>query len=243
MWFRQLFDPESSTYTYLLADEDARVAVIIDPVLEQLERDLQLIAELDLELVYALDTHVHADHVTGLGKLRERTGAKTVLSERAGVGCADILVKEGDRIRFGSCELQVRETPGHTNGCVTYVTDDHTMAFTGDALLIRGSGRTDFQQGDAHLLYHSVHEKIFTLPDACLLYPGHDYKGRTVSSVGEEKKHNPRLGDGRTEAEFVEIMSKLQLAYPKKIDVALPANLQCGESGVAEHPRNRTRVT
>ncbi len=228
MIFRQLFDLESSTYTYLLADEETREAVIIDPVIEQVERDLTLIDELDLRLVYVLDTHVHADHVTGAGTLRERTSAKTVLSERAGVGCADVYVKDGDRIPFGRHHLEVRETPGHTDGCLTYVTEDHAMAFTGDALLIRGSGRTDFQQGSASTLYRSVHEKVFTLPDACLVYPGHDYKGRTVSSVGEEKRHNPRLGGGRTEAEFVDIMSKLQLAYPKKIDVALPANLYCG---------------
>lgn len=228
MLFRQLFDLESSTYTYLLADEQTREAVIIDPVLEQVERDLALLRELELTLVYALDTHVHADHVTGVGTLAARTGAKTVLSERAGVGCADVYVKEGDRVAFGRYELEVRETPGHTAGCVTYVTGDHAMAFTGDALLIRGSGRTDFQQGSAPALYRSVHEKIFSLPDACLLYPGHDYKGRTVTSVAEEKKHNPRLGGARTEADFVAIMSELDLAYPKKIDVALPANLYCG---------------
>jgi len=228
MLFRQLFDLETSTYTYLLADEQTREAVIIDPVLEQVERDLALLRDLELTLVYALDTHVHADHVTAIGTLAERTGAKTVLSERAGVGCADVYVKEGDRIAFGRCELEVRETPGHTAGCVTYVTGDRSMAFTGDALLIRGSGRTDFQQGSAPALYRSVHEKIFSLPDACLLYPGHDYKGRTVTSVAEERKHNPRLGGGRTEREFVAFMSELQLAYPKKIDVALPANLYCG---------------
>lgn len=228
MLFRQLFDLESSTYTYLLADEDTREAVIIDPVLEQVERDLTLIQELDLRLLYALDTHVHADHVTGVGTIRERARAKAVLSERAGVGCADVYVKEGDRVRFGRYELEVRETPGHTNGCVTYVTGDHTMAFTGDALLVRGSGRTDFQQGSASTLYRSVREKIFSLPDTCLLYPAHDYKGRTVTSVAEEKQHNPRLGVRKTEPEFVAIMANLKLAYPKKIDVALPANLQCG---------------
>lgn len=234
MLFRQLFDPESSTYTYLLADEDTREAVLIDPVLEQVDRDLGLIEELGLRLVYALDTHVHADHVTALGTLRERSGAKTVLSERAGVGCADVYVKDGDRLRFGRHELEVRETPGHTSGCVTYVTGDRSMAFTGDALLIRGSGRTDFQEGDARTLYRSVHEKIFSLPGSCAIYPGHDYKGRTASSVGEEKEHNPRLGGGRSEAEFVEIMSELALAYPKKIDVALPANLHCGvPAGIA----------
>ncbi|UJR84517.1 MBL fold metallo-hydrolase [Sandaracinus amylolyticus] len=228
MLFRQLFDLESSTYTYLLADEETREAVIIDPVLEQVERDVGLVHDLGLALRYAIDTHVHADHVTALGTLRDRLGCQTVLSERAGVGCADVLVKDGDRIRFGAHELEVRETPGHTSGCLSYVTGDRRMAFTGDALLIRGSGRTDFQQGDAPTLYRSVHEKLFTLPDSTLVFPGHDYKGRTVTSVGEEKRLNPRLGGGRSEAEFVEIMAKLQLAYPKKIDVALPANLACG---------------
>lgn len=228
MLFRQLFDKESSTYTYLLADETSREAVLIDPVLEQVERDVTLLRELDLTLVYALDTHVHADHVTALGTLRERLGCKTVLSERAGVGCADVMVKDGDRLRFGQYELEVRETPGHTNGCLTYVTGDKAMAFTGDTLLIRGSGRTDFQQGDARVLYRSVHDKIFSLPDSTLVYPGHDYQGRLASSVGEEKRLNPRLGGGKSEEEFVEIMAKLQLAYPKKIDVALPANLACG---------------
>jgi sulfur dioxygenase len=230
MLFRQLFDPESSTYTYLLADEATREAVLIDPVLEQTERDVALLRELDLKLVYALDTHVHADHVTSLGALRERVGCQTVLSARAGVGCADLAVKDGDRLRFGGHELEVRETPGHTDGCLTYVLGDESMAFTGDALLIRGSGRTDFQQGDARTLYRSVHEKIFSLPDTALLYPGHDYKGRTVTSVGEEKRLNPRLGGGKSEAEFADIMANLQLAYPRKIDVALPVNLACGAS-------------
>jgi sulfur dioxygenase len=228
MLFRQLFDLESSTYTYLLADEDTREAVIIDPVLEQVDRDLGLVEELGLRLVYALDTHVHADHVTGVGTIRERTGAKGVLSERSGVGCADVYVKQADRLRFGRYELEIRETPGHTSGCVTYVTGDHAMAFTGDTLLVRGTGRTDFQQGDAHALYRSVHQQILSLPDSCLLYPAHDYKGRTVTSVAEEKALNPRLGGGRTEPEFVDTMAKLKLAYPKKIDIAVPANLHCG---------------
>jgi sulfur dioxygenase len=228
MLFRQLFDPETSTYTYLLADELTREAVLIDPVLEQVERDLQVLRELDLTLRWAVDTHVHADHVTGLGTLRQRTGCKTALSERAGTGCADVLVKHGDRVPFGRYALEVRETPGHTSGCVTYVTDDRAMAFTGDALLIRGCGRTDFQQGDARVLYRSVHEQVFTLPEATMVYPGHDYKGRTVSTVAEEKRWNPRLNTERTVDEFVETMTKLQLAYPKKIDVALPANLHCG---------------
>lgn len=228
MLFRQLFDLESSTYTYLLADEETREAVLIDPVLEQVERDLTLLRELDLTLKYALDTHVHADHVTALGTLRDRTGCKTVLSERAGSGYPDVLVKEGDRVPFGRHHLEVLETTGHTDGCISFVTHDKSMVFTGDALLIRGCGRTDFQQGDARALYRNVTGKIFTLPASTRIYPGHDYKGRTVTSVAEEKRHNPRLGGGKTEEEFVAIMANLQLAYPKKIDVALPANLHCG---------------
>ena len=236
MLFRQLFDLESSTYTYLLADERTREAIIIDPVLEQLERDITLVEELNLTLRFALDTHIHADHVTALGSLRERLGVKTVLSARAGVGCADLLVKEGDIVRFGRHGVQVRETPGHTNGCVTYVTTDETMAFTGDALLIRGCGRTDFQQGDARTLFRSVNAQLFSLPDTTLIFPAHDYKGRTVTSVEEEKRLNPRLGAGKDEAAFVEIMANLQLAYPKKIDIALPRNSQCGKETASVEP-------
>lgn len=239
MLFRQLYDSESSTYTYVLADESTREAVIIDGVLEQADRDLGLIKELGLKLVCAMDTHVHADHVTSLGTLRERVGCTTVLSERAGTGCPDRLVKDGDTIRFGAHTLEVRETPGHTDGCVTYVLGDHTMAFTGDAILIRGTGRTDFQGGSARSLFASIHEKIFVLPDSCLLYPGHDYKGRTVTSVAEERRFNPRIGDAKSEADFVAIMDALVLAHPKKIDVALPANLVCGvprNSAVSAEP-------
>lgn len=228
MLFRQLFDSASSTYTYLLADEETREAVIIDPVLEQVDRDVQLLSELGLHLAWALDTHVHADHVTGAGSLAHRAGAKTVLSERAGMGYADRLVKEGDVIHFGRRHVEVRETPGHTDGCLTFVTDDRSMAFTGDALLIRGCGRTDFQQGDSATLYASVHEKILSLPDATLIYPGHDYKGRTCSSVGEEKQHNPRLGKGKSVDEFAAIMNALQLPPPKQLDVAVPANMRGG---------------
>jgi len=228
MLFRQLFDPETSTYTYLLADEETREAVLIDPVLEQADRDVTLLRELDLTLRWALDTHVHADHVTALGTLRDRTGCKTVLSERAGSGYPDVLVKEGDKIPFGRHWLEVIETTGHTDGCVSFVTDDRSRVFTGDALLIRGCGRTDFQQGDARTLYRNVTGKLFTLPASTLVYPGHDYKGRTASSIAEEVAHNPRLGGTKTEDEFVAIMGNLQLAYPKKIDIALPANLHCG---------------
>src|SRR5262249_39274414 len=161
------------------------------------------------------------DHVTALGSLRERLGARTVISERAGVGCADLLVKHGDSLQFGRHRIDVRETPGHTSGCLTYVLGDRSMAFTGDALLIRGCGRTDFQGGDPHQLYHSVHDQLFALPAHTLIYPAHDYKGRTVSSVGEERRWNPRLGGGKTESEFASIMSQLALAYPKYMDVAL----------------------
>jgi glyoxylase-like metal-dependent hydrolase (beta-lactamase superfamily II)/rhodanese-related sulfurtransferase len=236
MLFRQLFDRETSTYTYLLADEATREAILIDPVLEQIERDLDVIQGLGLTLRYALDTHVHADHVTAVGALRERLGARTVVSERAGVACADVRVKDGDAIRFGAYRVDVLETPGHTAGCVTYVTGDRAMAFTGDALLIRGCGRTDFQQGDAHQLFHSVHDKLFTLPAQTAIYPAHDYHGRMMTTIDEERRLNPRLGDGRTEDEFVAIMSKLALAYPKRIDVALPRNARCGSELVSGEP-------
>lgn len=228
MIFRQLFDLDTSTYTYLLADEATREAIIIDPVIEQVERDAKLIKDLGLKLTYALDTHVHADHVTALGSLREKLGCQTVLSHRAEVGCCDIKAKTGDVFQFGQYGVKVLETPGHTNGCMSFVTTDNKMVFTGDALLIRGCGRTDFQQGSAATLYASISKQIFTLPDETVVYPGHDYKGHMASTVGEEKAHNPRLGQGKTEAEFIEIMSKLSLAYPKKIDEALPKNLQCG---------------
>jgi sulfur dioxygenase len=228
MLFRQLFDPETSTYTYLLADEDTREAVIIDPVHEQFERDSALIGELGLRLVAVLDTHVHADHVTAQGLLRQRFGAKSVMSERSGAVCADVLVKQGDRVAFGRHELEVRETPGHTSGCLTFVSHEPRMAFTGDALLIRGCGRTDFQSGDSRSLYRSVREQVFTLPDDTLIYPAHDYKGRTVTTVAEEKRHNPRLGMSRSLAEFSELMAALNLPYPRKMDASVPANLACG---------------
>lgn len=240
MIFRQLFDQETSTYTYILADKETREAVIIDPVREQLERDLAILRELDLKLLYALDTHVHADHVTGLGLLREATGCKTVASRHAKVDCHDLPVGEGSRIRFGKHELVVLETPGHTDGCLSYVTGDRSMVFTGDALLIRGTGRTDFQQGNAEKLYRSITEKLFSLPDETLVYPGHDYKGRMVSTIGEEKRFNPRVGQGKSLEEFQTIMANLDLPKPRYIDVALPANLACGlapeEGGVVASP-------
>jgi glyoxylase-like metal-dependent hydrolase (beta-lactamase superfamily II)/rhodanese-related sulfurtransferase len=228
MLFRQLFDQDSSTYTYLLADESSREAVLIDPVIEQFQRDRTLIEELQLKLLYVLDTHVHADHVTGSGMLSQHFGAKSVVSERAGIVCADWQVKQGDRVRFGQHALEVRETPGHTNGCLSFVCREAHMIFTGDALLIRACGRTDFQQGDSSMLYRSVHEQIFSLPDNTTLYPAHDYKGRTASSVGEERRLNPRLGGDSSLDDFIQTMRDLKLPYPRKIDQALPANLRCG---------------
>jgi sulfur dioxygenase len=224
--FYQLFEAESSTYTYILADKTTKEAAIIDPVLETVDRDLKLIEEAGLKLKYVLDTHVHADHITGAGVIRERTGVKTALSQHAGVECADLSLRDGDELKLGGQVIKVLETPGHTNTCLTYVFDD--MAFTGDALLIRGCGRTDFQQGSSDKLFSSVHEKIFTLPPETRVYPGHDYRGQTSSTVELERKWNPRLGMSRTQAEFTKIMSELKLANPKKIHEAVPANMACG---------------
>jgi sulfur dioxygenase len=226
--FRQLFDPSSSTYTYLLADRKNGEAVVIDPVFEQVRRDAALIAELGLRLAYSLETHIHADHVTGASLLKQRTGCQIAVSADSGALGADRYLVADDVIAFGGRNLQVRKTPGHTNGCLTYVLDDRSMAFTGDCLLVRGSGRTDFQEGDPALMYRSVHQQIFSLPDDCLLYPAHDYRGLTVTSVGEERRFNPRLGGEIAEADFTGHMRNLRLAHPKKIDVAVPANLRCG---------------
>jgi glyoxylase-like metal-dependent hydrolase (beta-lactamase superfamily II)/rhodanese-related sulfurtransferase len=226
--FRQLFDPASSTYTYLLADGRNGAAVIIDPVFEQVRRDAALIEELGLRLIYSLETHVHADHVTGAWMLKHRTGCRIALSATSGAEGADRFLVPDDTVAFGERNLQVRATPGHTGGCLTYVLDDRSMAFTGDCLLVRGSGRTDFQQGDPGAMYRSVREQIFSLPDSCLLYPAHDYRGLTVTSVGEERRFNPRLGGEIGQADFTGYMKNLRLAHPKKMDVAVPANLKCG---------------
>ncbi|XP_040901129.1 persulfide dioxygenase ETHE1, mitochondrial [Toxotes jaculatrix] len=224
--FRQLFESESSTYTYLLADAETKEAVLIDPVLETIDRDLKLIQELGLNLKVAVNTHCHADHITSTGLMKKRlVGLKSAISKFSGAS-ADILLTEGDKITFGKHYLTVRETPGHTDGCTTLVSGDQSMAFTGDALLIRGCGRTDFQQGCAKRLYESIHQKIFTLPDQCLIYPAHDYLGQTASTVGEERKFNPRLT--KSLEEFVDIMNNLNLPKPNKIDISVPANLVCG---------------
>jgi glyoxylase-like metal-dependent hydrolase (beta-lactamase superfamily II)/rhodanese-related sulfurtransferase len=225
---RQLLDPETSTWTYLLADDASREAVLIDPVREQVARDIEQLEQLGLRLLYALETHVHADHVTGGGELRRRLGCRLVVGARAGVLTADLRAAEGDAIRVGRHTLVVRETPGHTAGCVSYVCLEQGLAFTGDALLIRGCGRTDFQQGDARTLYASVRGKLLSLPDETRLYPGHDYRGRTVTTVAEERRHNPRLGDGRSVEQFVELMAGLELPYPRRMDEAVPANLASG---------------
>ena len=226
--FRQFIDPETSTHTYLLADEASREAVLIDPVLEQFERDRALLCELELSLLYTLETHVHADHITAADRFRKDTGSQVALSAAAGVEATDLKLRDGDMIRFGSMTLEVCATPGHTDSCITYLCRDQSMAFTGDALLIRGCGRTDFQQGDAAVLFDSVRNRIFSLPDETRLFTGHDYKGRMVTTVGEEKRFNPRLGLDKSVADFVAIMNQLNLAYPKKIDVAVPANMECG---------------
>lgn len=227
MIFRQLFDPASSTYTYLLGDVGD--AVLIDPVYEQVPRDLALLQELGLRLLATLDTHVHADHVTGAWRLRQSCGSRIALAEAAGAQLVDRPLRHGDRVDFGGRHLTVRATPGHTGGCLSYVLDDESMAFTGDSLLIRGCGRTDFQQGSAARLFASVHEQILTLPDACLIYPAHDYRGITVTSVGEERRYNPRLGGDVDVGDFSGYMSHLNLPHPKLMDVAVPANLRCGQ--------------
>ena len=227
--FRQLLDATSSTYTYLLGDSASGEAVLIDPVFEQVRRDTALLRELGLRLVASVETHVHADHVTGAWLLKQRCGSRIVLSSAAAATGADMQLQDGDTVAFGRRHLQARATPGHTDGCMSFVLDDQSMAFTGDSLLIRGCGRTDFQQGSAVRLYRSVHEKIFTLPATCLLYPGHDYKGQTVTSVAEERHYNPRLGGDSNETDFAGYMDALGLPHPKLIAIAVPANLRCGQ--------------
>jgi glyoxylase-like metal-dependent hydrolase (beta-lactamase superfamily II) len=234
MIFRQLFEPDTSTYSYLLGCERTRKALIIDPVASEVEQYVQLLETLKLELYFTLETHVHADHITGSGLLRERLGSKSVVHRDAGALCADLLVTDGVTLQLGDLEFEVRHTPGHTNGCVSYVMEDRV--FTGDALLINGCGRSDFQQGNAGQLYDSIHHQLFTLPPDTLVYPGHDYQGNTVSTIKQEIAKNPRLGAGRTRDEFIAIMQELKLAYPKHIDQALPANQACGRvDGTSRH--------
>jgi glyoxylase-like metal-dependent hydrolase (beta-lactamase superfamily II) len=231
MLFRQLFEPQSSAYTYLIACERTRDAALIDPVLETVERDLELIESLRLSLRLTIETHIHADHVTGASRLRGRTGCQCAVPEKSGAQHVDLAVREGEAIRIGTLELQPLYTPGHTDDHHSYylAKPGCGRVFTGDALLIDGCGRTDFQNGDAATLYRSVHEKIFALPPDTLVYPGHDYQQRHVSSVAQERERNPRLGGGKRVEEFAAIMAGLNLPRPKKMDLAVPANRECGQ--------------
>jgi glyoxylase-like metal-dependent hydrolase (beta-lactamase superfamily II) len=226
MIFRQLYEPLSSTYTYLLADDQTGQAMLVDPVISALERDMAELHRLGLKLAYTVDTHIHADHITSALELKRALGSKIAAPAHDRLPCTDVGIQEGRPLELGGLVLQPLHTPGHTDGHFAYLLDDRV--FTGDALLIDGCGRTDFQNGDAHALYKSVREKLFTLPDETLVYPAHDYNKRFVSSIAQEKARNPRLGDGKTEEEFTHIMANLNLPYPKFIDYAVPGNRQCG---------------
>lgn len=225
MILRQLFDKESSTYTYLLADPETREAALIDPVLEQVERDLGLLSDLGLTLRWVLETHVHADHVTAAGLLRERTGAKTAASA-IGAPCVDRQLRHGEVVEVGSIAITVLETPGHTDDGLTFKVGD--QVFTGDTLLVRGCGRSDFQNGDAGRLYDSITGVLFALPPETVVWPGHDYKGFTSTTIDEERRKNPRVA-GKSREEFAAIMAALDLPRPKKLDLAVPANRACGQ--------------
>jgi len=226
MLFRQLYDLDTGTYTYLLAARPGGEAVIIDPVLEQVNAYLQLLRELDVRLVKAIDTHTHADHVTAMGQLRDTTGCVTIMGEQTKAECVSLRVKDGEHIAVDGLTLQALYTPGHTDESYSFLMDDRV--FTGDTLLIRGTGRTDFQNGNARAQYDSLFNKLLKLPEDTLVYPGHDYKGWTVSTIGEERRYNPRLQVSSVEA-YVNIMNNLKLPNPKYMDVAVPANLACGQ--------------
>ena len=227
MLFRQLFDRESSTYTYLIADSKTREATLVDPVLDQLERDLKLLKELNLTLKFCLETHIHADHITGTGKLRELTSCLGIVPVNAQANCADRFIEDNEVIILGNIEIKAIETLGHTDSHMAYLINGDRV-LTGDAMFIRGCGRTDFQGGHAGMLYDSVTKKLFTLSDDTLVYPGHDYHGQTVSTIGEEKRFNPRFV-GRDRSEFIEFMNNLNLPNPKKMMEAVPANQGCGK--------------
>jgi glyoxylase-like metal-dependent hydrolase (beta-lactamase superfamily II)/rhodanese-related sulfurtransferase len=229
MIFRQLFDSPTSTYSYLLADPVTREGVLIDSVFEQYSRDLALVRELNIKLKLILDTHVHADHVTGAWLMQQAVGSEIALSANSGAQNMDRALEDGDMLNLGGLEIEVRTTPGHTSGCLSYYLPKEKMIFTGDALLIRGAGRTDFQEGDAAQLFKSVREKILSLEDEVVIYPGHDYSGRTSTTVAEEKLHNPRLGQSVREQDFVGYMDNLKLPHPNRLEIAVPANLQLGK--------------
>jgi sulfur dioxygenase len=226
MIFRQLYEPLSSTYTYLLGDEESGKAILIDPVISSMDRDLKEVRSLGLDLTYTVDTHIHADHITAALEIKRAVGSRIAAPAFDRLPCADVGIEEGKPLQVGSITLQPLHTPGHTDGHFAYLFNDRV--FTGDALLIEGCGRTDFQNGDADALYKSVREKLFALPDETLVYPAHDYKERFVSSIAQEKKRNPRLGVDKTLDEFKHIMANLNLPYPKFIDHAVPGNRQCG---------------
>jgi len=230
MIFRQLFEADSSTYTYLISCPETGKTALIDPVLDTVNRDAEILQQMGLTLDYTVDTHIHADHLTGARRLKELTGSQIVYPAMDELPCADMGIKEGQTFSVGNIDLHPLFTPGHTDHHHAYLIDNgtHKLLFSGDALLIDACGRTDFQSGDAATLYHSIHDKIFTLPDETLVYPGHDYKGRFVTTVAQEKARNPRLGQNKTLQEFVAIMDGLDLPYPKKIDFAVPGNQQCG---------------
>lgn len=234
MIFRQLFEPLSSTYTYVLGCEETGQALLVDPVLPAWERDLKVLSELGLKLALTVETHVHADHITAALQLKREAGSRIAYPAASGAPCADVRVEDGRELRVGSVALRPVFTPGHTDDHFSYVVDGR--ALTGDALLIDGCGRTDFQNGDAATLYRSVHERLFALPEDTLVYPAHDYQQRRVSTIAQERSRNPRLGGSRSLAEFVGIMSALNLPYPKFIDYAVPGNRECGvcPSGIAE---------
>jgi glyoxylase-like metal-dependent hydrolase (beta-lactamase superfamily II)/rhodanese-related sulfurtransferase len=234
MLVRQLFDQASSTFSYLVADAHTHEAVLIDPVFEQHARDAALVRELELKLVFTLETHCHADHVTGAWLMRTTFGSKIGMSGVYGATNVDLPLAHGQVVRFGADALTVRATPGHTDGCVSFVGDG--CVFTGDALLVRGAGRTDFQGGNAHRLYRSIREQLFTLPDETVVYPGHDYLGRTSSTIGEERRHNPRIGGDAREEDFVGYMANLGLPHPKQMTIAVPANLRAGEPEQGRRP-------
>lgn len=231
MLFRQLFDAATSTYTYLIADPQTQEAILVDSVLEQVDRDRQLLSELGLTLKYCLETHIHADHVTGTAQLREATGCAGIVPEYAQATCANRFIKDGEVLQVGQVRVEAIATPGHTDSHMAYLVKG-THLLTGDALFIRGCGRTDFQSGDAGTLYDSVTQRLFTLPDSTLVYPGHDYRGHTVSTIGEEKQWNPRFV-GRDRASFAQFMASLNLPNPQKMMEAVPANERCGRVLVA----------
>ncbi|MBT3186295.1 MAG: MBL fold metallo-hydrolase [Candidatus Thioglobus sp.] len=230
--FKPLFEKESSTYTYLLADSNTKEAIIIDAVDETQQRDIGLIEELGLNLKYIIETHVHADHITSSCPLKQKfVNAQIVLGETNPVACADVLIKDQEVLEFGDYQMTAMTTPGHTDGCMSYVVDD--KVFTGDALLIRSCGRCDFQGGSADKLFDSI-QKIFTLPDETYVYPAHDYGGRTVSSIWEEKAFNEMIGGGVGKAEFIRRVDAMELSLPAKIHVAVPANQVCGSKIISE---------